>query len=326
MRVQARVVGQPGIVTATVTPAPVARKGIQIEFSRRPSVGQLINANVGAARIFTHGYTADLWANTNAYAGILRSAGIEVIICDAMVSGLGYTAWTDRVHAWVSAIPNASLFELGNEKASGFAYAGVPNTNWNGYFTAIEDAVPVVHEAGGVPIMGAALDNQEVARLDFARARWGNDWPTPVGVAVHPYGQCKPWTRQGAIGKSISRIAQARVRVPQTIPLYATECGWGTAGNCESTLVVLTDCGDPAPPTVAEREAEHAALITAFHNQLRPRVVRTDLNLAYWGYTFFWRDSPNPTSWWQHCGLLREDATVKPALAAYSAEPAWRTR
>lgn len=321
-RVAAEIVGAAGS-TVTVD-VDLALKGVQIRPPPDvPEVADLVAADVGSVRIISGGYTQAHFDALEAYCVNLRAADIFPIVCQPMQSGLGLAAWRERARAWAGTIGSAGVFELGNEHGPGFAYGGSQG-DYAGYFAAIEDAAPIIESEGGTPIMGAAMDVHEVARLNAAQTRWGawgaDGWPTPAGVAIHPYGQSNPWTRNGALSMVVTRLERARARIPQRISLFVTETGWGVAGNVESTLVLLGGAG-----TLADREAEQAVIVRELYRRLWLRCGKDDLNLASIGY-FFWRDRANPSSWWHYAGLHDAQGVARPALAAFAAEPACKPR
>ena len=165
---------------------------------------------------------------------------------------------------------------------------------------AADPAAEIV--AGGLPYAGAGMTPEAFIDAIYAAGARG----TFDTLAMHPYAA----NPAGVL--EILRLARAqldRLGDPDR-PIWATEFGWATGGP---------------PVTITYPEPAQAQLVSATIRVMQQ--ARDVLRLR--GFVAFrWKDvalNPGQTDVWAlHTGLLREDGTPKPALAAFrDVAPVW---
>ncbi|MDX6677472.1 MAG: polysaccharide biosynthesis protein PslG [Solirubrobacteraceae bacterium] len=249
------------------------------------------------------------WRSTAPATGALRAmyppsdVAAMAALATALVQryGPGGSFWAS--HPELSAAPIHS-WQVWNEPNIPAFWATGPDPA--GYVRMLRAVGAAIHAAdpyaevvtGGLPYAGAGIPVAQFVDGMYAAGARG----TFDTLAIHPYAA----NPAGVL--EILRLARAqldRLGDPQRF-MRATEFGWATGGP---------------PVTITASEPAQAALLRDTLAALQQ--ARGVLRLR--GYVVFrWKDvglNPGQADVWAlHTGLLREDGTPKPALAAFRGE------
>jgi hypothetical protein len=243
----------------------------------------LVRISAGRAVSPTHSFQA-----FGSYAAQLKRHGIRPLPLLQQNMSLSDPQWKRAVRAFVKAVPVRNL-EIGNEPGP---------DGWARYFQLARLAAPIIHAHGKKMILAASVNVNMIAYLRAAKAQ-GDIFKRADGVAIHPYART-PADVQALIGK-------ARAMVPDRLPLWITEVGWGTGPNRDGGFGGL----DVTPK-------KQARYIAGLYKRLLP--LGEWWNLASVCY-FTWRDMGPWSKVSGHSGLLRAHGHRKPAYRKYAARP-----
>lgn len=213
------------------------------------------------------------------YARSLTAVGITP------VPNFPWYNWSGaRIRAWSESV-EAPYCEFGNE----------PHPDvWTLYRKRLLAASPVLRNNDRKVILAAAQTGHTKEWLSGTSRRV---FAAVDGVAVHPYAE----TVQGVL----DILYQARDLIPDELPIYVTEVGWGigpvTTGRTDLTV---------------ESEEHQKYRVTSLYQNLRHHAERLKLRMACW---FCDQDIEDPAfegRWQEFCGVRRKDGTHKPSWAA----------
>jgi hypothetical protein len=200
---------------------------------------------------------------------------------------------------WINYAP-ATWYAVGNE---------VPPSDWDVFFQRFAHLAVLIHAAGKEVVLPAAATYNET---DFLRAVPARLWSQIDVVGVHPYA-----VQGGTVSDVLQNLRDARALVPDGIPLFVDEVGWGLA----------RDLLYSQPELVVRDEQTQAEKLTRTYTLLYEHRAELDLRQVDW---FAYRDYPDTVfapwmgTWWQHSGLVRLDGSRRPSYAALAAIPAER--
>jgi hypothetical protein len=221
----------------------------------------------------------------------LHAAGHLILArADWLMPDPAWRAWIDDA--------GASWYVVGNE---------VPASDWDAFFQRFAHLALLIHAAGKEVVLPAAATDDESAFLRAVPARL---WSQIDDVGVHPYA-----LQDGTVGDVLENLRAARALVPDGIPLFVDEIGWGLP----ATLALYGQ-----PKLVVRDEWAQAAKLTSIYTLLYQHRAELDLRQVDW---FAYRDFPETAfapwtgSWWQQAGLVRLNGSRRPSYAALAAIP-----